>query len=76
MFVGNNHTNDAGYSFKIVLSNFRPPHDLLFLMEEETALCITKSHALTKSKILSITQDLIVNLQHLLSLLDGCSFYN
>jgi hypothetical protein len=37
----------------------------LFLMEEETALCITKSHALTKSKILSITQDLIVNLQHL-----------
>ena len=48
----------------------------LFLMEEETALCITKSHALAKSKILSITQDLIVNLQHLLSLLDGCSFYN
>ena len=31
MFVGNNHTNDAGYSFKIVLSNFGPPHDLVIL---------------------------------------------
>jgi hypothetical protein len=45
----------------------------LFLMEEETTLCKTKNHAFTESKILSITQDLIVNLQHLLSLLDGCS---
>lgn len=42
MFVGNNHTNDAdnykneeieflSYSFKIVLSNFGPPHDLVIL---------------------------------------------